>query len=539
MSYFDELLNFCSKYKKVYCYGAGEYGEKVLQVLKRNGISPEGFLISEGEKKELDGIPVEVFGGFDLVKNSECGVILSLHERYHENIIHKLNQAGIKDIFAVTSEDVNKKISRELSDITLLQDLMSEKADVEFEEDYVERAENILKKYSTIELQYIFLRQMGGVCFWMYYSQQRKQQPSDKYYLYFPIAYHTENNNLRNMPNNFLMTKLKGEGIEVITFETLGFWQFFVKNYKERMHINNGHSLLSMSDEFNQAVSEGKLDVNQVFIQFNESEINRGKELLKMLGVSDYICIANRDSAYRRDIMEFTYGPLDVIDMYRNSDIDNFDLTADYLDKLNISAVRMGAVAEKRVKSDSKIIDYVFKMRSDFADVYLFSQCRFFISDSSGIQVIPKLFAKPVISINNAVFTTKVDIILPSNENYDLMILQKYWDTGRGRYLTIRELIEMEINGEEEKLDDCRPANTLMLYHKKGILPVKNTPEEILDVVKEMLLRLNGEMEYDDLDLQLKNKYDLIKSEFIKKGQYFFNMRIGRDFLRQNQWLLD
>lgn len=540
MSYYDELLNFCSKHKELYCFGAGDYGMKVLLLLKKYGFCPNAFLISEGEMRELDGIPIYALGSEKLQISSEAGVILSLHEKHHTEIIYNLHQRGINDIFEITSNDIYFQVTKEISDIYLFNDFMSERSNKEYiVSDFEKRAEKILERYSVVELQYIYLKQIGGMLFWIYNCQLRNQDNSDKYYLYYPMSGHKDNSSLNNMPNNFLMKKLKGDGIEVINSDTLGFWQYFAKNYRDRLHVNNGYSELFSSDNFNQFVTDGKLIVDQKYIEFNKPEIEEGNQILGKLGINDYICIATRESAYRRDVMEYTGIMQDIADIYRNSDIDNFELTAQYLEKLNISAVRMGAKVEKEVKNGSKIIDYASKMRSDFADVYLFSKCMFLVSDSSGMQVLPKLFAKPIITINQPVFTTMHDFVLPSHETYDLMIIQKYWDSKKERYLTFREMIELEVNGEKEDIYFSRPANTYLLCHKRGIIPIKNTPEEILDVVKEMLLRINGEIVYDELDLALKDKFDSIKNEYMEKGNYFFNMRIGREFLRQNQWLLD
>lgn len=541
MSYYDELLNFCNQHNKIYCYGAGDFGTKVLLCLKRNGILPNAFLISAGGKTELDGIPVYPLDEIDFELDSDSGVILSLHEKHHKEVCSRLQQLGIDHIFPVTDIDIHTKIATEISDIILYNELMDEKAESQdMEDDFEKRAEKLLEQYSKVVLQYIYFKHIGGLSYWMYYSQLRDQDKSDRYYLYYPMSKYAEKNDIHNMPNNFLLKKCKGDGIEVISPETLAFWQFFVKNYRERLYIPNGHSLSYLSDGINLAVSKGEVDVGRKYIHLSKAELSEGEQILKKLNLNgDFVCVFNRDSAYRRDIMGFHDSKLDVIDLYRNSDIDNFELLAKWLKKKNISAVRMGAKCENTVNSSSEIIDYAATLRSDFGDVYLSSKCMFMIGDTSGIQVFPKLFAKPVITTNMYMLTSRVDTILPTHENYDLVILQKHWDQNRERYLTIREMIEMEINGEQEKLDSHRPANTCLVYHRKGIKPIKNTPEEILDVAKEMVQRLNGTIEYNELDMKLKEKFDSIKKEYMRDTNFFINMRIGRDFLRQNQWLLE
>ncbi len=566
MGYYDELLDFCHRYKSIYCYGAGNYGMQVLKFLKRNKIIPECFLVSklsedvkrntgtevqagtgkesEAEIKETDikinGIPVHTLDHIKSQADLQSGIILSLHEKHHKSIISHLRQSGFRNIFPVTSDDIDLKIYPELSDDFLLEELMSDKSDAHDSVlELKQKAERLLKQYETVELSYIYMKQIGGMAYWMYYNYLREQDRSSKYYLYYPMSNQTETSNIHHMANDFLMTKLKGTGIEVINARTLCFWQYFVKTYKDRVHISNGYCPRLLSEGINEAVSTGRMDVGGPYIHLSESEICLGERLLKDTGIGDFICIASRDSVYRREVMNYTDKKLDIVDLYRNSEIENFELAARKLKEWKIASVRMGARVGKAVEKDSVIIDYASTMRSDFGDVYLCSACKFLIGDSSGIQVIPKLFARPVITINQAALTTKTDTILPSDEKTDLMILQKYLDPEKKRYLTIREMIEMELESEQEKLDEHRPAGTCLLYYQKGIKPVKNTPEEIWEIVREMIQRLRGEAVYDELDLQLKDKYDAIKKEYMQQGVYFFNMRIGREFLRNNQWMLD
>ena len=74
-------------------------------------------------------------------------------------------------------------------------------------------------------------------------------------------------------------------------------------------------------------------------------------------------------------------------------------------------------------------------------------------------------------------------------------------------------------------------------YEKLQIELIENTPEEIADATLEMHERLNGTWETNEEDEELQKRFweMLPKSEL--HGE--FRARIGTEFLRQNQELLD
>ena len=72
-------------------------------------------------------------------------------------------------------------------------------------------------------------------------------------------------------------------------------------------------------------------------------------------------------------------------------------------------------------------------------------------------------------------------------------------------------------------------------YEKLEIKIIDNSPEDIQDLVLEMLNRLDGTQCYTESDLQLKNKYDKL---FSAQSQYGMNGHIGLEFIRRYQKLL-
>ena len=66
----------------------------------------------------------------------------------------------------------------------------------------------------------------------------------------------------------------------------------------------------------------------------------------------------------------------------------------------------MGAKVNKKISfANSKIIDYATNnMRTDFLDIFLGSECLFWISTGSGIDNLSKTFRKPILYVNQVPF---------------------------------------------------------------------------------------------------------------------------------------
>ncbi len=89
------LRQFCSRHERVYLYGAGAYGRKLLAALHSIGLEVDGFLVTNGQEGLIMGKPVllwnkaapNLFG---------AGIILALSERWHSVIRKELSQTGVE-----------------------------------------------------------------------------------------------------------------------------------------------------------------------------------------------------------------------------------------------------------------------------------------------------------------------------------------------------------------------------------------------------------------------------------------------------------
>ncbi len=266
-------------------------------------------------------------------------------------------------------------------------------------------------------------------------------------------------------------------------------------------------------------------------IVFTYSDEKEGKELLNRMGILDnkwYICFHARDSAYVGSLLKRG----DSRYIYRNSTIENFFSAVDYITKQNGYAVRMGSkVGEKLPEwNNPYIIDYSSSYRTELGDMYVPAKCKFLIGTGSGIESIASIFNIPTIRTNMVPLSPliphfKLNHFPPGK--HDLFIPKKIWSKEKKRFLTFKEEIEFDTHFSFDGVE----------YEKAGLVPMENTPKELLALTIEMNQRLDGTWVGTKEDEELQRRF---KSLFVHEGKrYEFSARIGAVFLRENKPLLE
>jgi putative glycosyltransferase (TIGR04372 family) len=257
-------------------------------------------------------------------------------------------------------------------------------------------------------------------------------------------------------------------------------------------------------------------------IHFTSQEEKKGKKLLKDMNISAkdwFICFHARDKKY----LEKSLSSMDTsCHNFRDWDINSALKAVEYIASKRGFALRMGAIVEKKLPKlkSPRIIDYAANYRTEFGDIYLPSKCKFLLGCSSGIGMVTQAFNVP------AIFSNLIPLDFPPYSKRDLFIPKKIWSKKKKRFLTFKEIINSKVNEYSHQ----------ELYVKEGLVPVENTPKEILDLAIEMNERLDGTWKTTKKDEELQKRF---KSLF-KKGShcYGFPSRIGTKFLRQNKDLL-
>lgn len=269
----------------------------------------------------------------------------------------------------------------------------------------------------------------------------------------------------------------------------------------------------------------------EVNLKFSSEENEKGIKLLQDMGISQddwFVCFQARDPLYLEKNARGLYGcqrDWSYHD-YRDCSIRNYILAAEYIVSKGGFAIRMGKdVSEPLPKGlNPRIIDYATYYWSDFGDIYLSANCKFFLGSSAGLAVVPYIFHKPMIMTN---YTPLIGAFSAREDN--LAIPKKIWSSQEKRYLTFRGILNTGINS-------CWGSHQFKQF---GLEFVENTKEEILDVTKEMYARIFEKFEYTKNDHQLQMKLKAL----YPPGHQCFNTpiykMIGIQFLRDNQDLLE
>jgi putative glycosyltransferase (TIGR04372 family) len=255
----------------------------------------------------------------------------------------------------------------------------------------------------------------------------------------------------------------------------------------------------------------------------NKNEMNEGNAFLEKLGIkkkSRYVCLYVRDPAY------YVYKPASD---YRNSNINNFVLAVNYLLSKNYYVFRMGYKVQKELQIKSpNFFDYATNgMRTEFLDVFLGHNCYFCITTGSGFDGIPVAARRPTVLTSLAPLN-----YFRSYDSNNIFIFKHHVNIETNKKMSIKEIFDVgvsqSLNTEEFLL--------------KGVKLEENSSKEILDVVKEMDLRLNKKWKNSKKKNYLKNLFfSRIDKEAInmegKKLHNVIRCNIGSSFLKNNSYL--
>jgi putative glycosyltransferase (TIGR04372 family) len=233
-----------------------------------------------------------------------------------------------------------------------------------------------------------------------------------------------------------------------------------------------------------------------------------------------FVCFFARDSSY----LSSTYGHKDWnYHNYRDSDIDDYLVAASELTERGYFALRVGAIVGKPLATLSPgVLDYASDHRTDFMDIYLAANCRFFLTSGAGIDVVSRVFRRPIASVNSIPLE-----FLSTWGPQDLTIPRKLWIRDERRFMTFQEILD---SGVGRFMDQSQ-------YDSSGLEPVPNTPDDIRALAVEMDERLNGTWSPSDEDEELQKRFWSLYRPSEMNG--VFLSRIGAEFLRQNVDLLN
>lgn len=166
-------------------------------------------------------------------------------------------------------------------------------------------------------------------------------------------------------------------------------------------------------------------------LDFPDELLKKGLRNLEILGISEndwFVCLHAGEVS-----INGKYG----YELFRRQLITDFYGVIEYIDKRGGKIVRMGDRDLPEISDKVAIIDYPHsKVNCDWMDLFLISECRYFIGCQTGLQMVAVIFGKPQIITNiipwHMVTGFNGDIYLPkmikSRKTGDFISISKYME---------------------------------------------------------------------------------------------------------------
>lgn len=474
---------------RILLYGTGKRGKKIVNLLSQLGLSclfigaEECKLTSENEFVALDSI------------NSNDVVFLTCDD--------------LKEQKAAEDELIKRKIDHYYyfdqslyaldCNLQWYQDLVSCYGEKEFEN--VERMEQEFQKmkrtYESISVYRMWSSRVGEMIY--RFEIMMLALPSDEKQYNIIIPY---SDNVEGIANKRLMN-IFSRYLNIVREDESAFWEYVFLFHASELDGEKA----DYYDGYKEMGGYLRKRPYVPFIQFSDEEEQGAKEKLKKLQIkNEFVCIHARDSFYLNH--QYHDNNRNSYHDYRDFSIQAYRKLADYLYKKGIMVVRMGVGGNEKFNHPN-VIDFAMESYDELLDLYLNSQCKYYIGTYTGATVIPKMFAKRLIYINTTSLIYRFDVDVVSGEEIYAPKLM-YSKTLR-RCLSLIEMMEFElmkifIPYEKAKEDE----------RVKDIVYIDNTEDEILNVYIEADKRYRGVWEDDDMEIKLQRDYANELDEFKK-----------------------
>jgi len=227
-----------------------------------------------------------------------------------------------------------------------------------------------------------------------------------------------------------------------------------------------------------------------------------------------WVVIHAREAGYHKDPAH-----KDFDQTFRNGDIRTYKAAVEHIVERGGWVIRVGDPGMSHLPKMERVIDYVHTdMFCDWMDLFLSARCRFMLGTSSGVNWLPWLFGHPVAMVNYICIGFDPD----ADSSQSLYILKHHWSEREQRLLSFTEVMRSPL----------KKAQSDRLFAAHHVRVVDNTPEEVLDLAKEMFEVLDGKAAYTEEDERRQQRFVELRHE----GEPFpapTLVRVGREFLRK------
>jgi putative glycosyltransferase (TIGR04372 family) len=167
-------------------------------------------------------------------------------------------------------------------------------------------------------------------------------------------------------------------------------------------------------------------------VRLRKASFDRAQIIRSKMGIGKedwFACLHVREGGFRNDYDRREW---------RNASIGNYIPAIKAITEAGGRVIRMGDNTMTPLPEMDQVIDYPFSpFKSDLMDLYLISECRFYIGLQSGILDVALLFQKPLI-MPNMVFWTYGHLY----KRGDIGITKHIYSFSQRRFLSIKEMFE-------------------------------------------------------------------------------------------------
>lgn len=229
-----------------------------------------------------------------------------------------------------------------------------------------------------------------------------------------------------------------------------------------------------------------KFNENDINFYLSDKIIERGNQFLEEHNFDSdrIVCINIWNSEHLKNI-DWTHHS------HRDANFSCFLLTINYLISKGYTVIKIGRSSNKININDKNFIDYSYDLFEDSLDLFLMHKCKFYISNSTGLDHLAFAFNKPML-INtptiNDFFIEKKNIVY---------LLRPYFSKKKNRDLNIDEIIKKNL------------AFKLKSWHFKEqeVEISDNSPEQILLACKDLLHLIDKNFVVTNEKLEMSNKF--------------------------------
>lgn len=254
-------------------------------------------------------------------------------------------------------------------------------------------------------------------------------------------------------------------------------------------------------------------------IQLSDEHLEKGRKVLRDWGIPEgdwFVGMHVREAGWDQLVDGDAKAAANT---FRNSDTNTYRAAVEAIAEAGGWVVRLGDPSMSKLEGEwPQMIDYArSEQRSDWMDLFLCSEARFFLGTNSGVFGMATLFGTPCAQCNQIPLTSR-----PYGRN-DLAIFKRIRPQNQDQLISFHEILTTKYH----------LATSGYLYDLWNLEIVNNSPEEIRELAEEMMARLDGSFEESETDRELQRRIDELIDE--RHMCHPVISKIATTFLRRHQ----